>query len=127
MMAMIAISGIRKPPRTALASSISAPLRADSATAGDEEGVADWANTGAPAMETMSAAAKDAFLKLILNSLLSWPFSHCHSDPALTTPKFGRDPSLCAGVAALQTPLGIDRHARRNGPIWRLSEKAVKT
>jgi beta-barrel assembly-enhancing protease len=44
-------------------------------------------------MEAASIAAKDAFVKLISNSLLSWLVWHCHSGPWLTTPKFRVVPS----------------------------------
>src|SRR4051794_20892593 len=68
MIATSAISGMMKPPRSSLAFPVVAPLRAAT-----ESGAADvvWARTGVLAMETASAAATDAFLKLILNSLLS--------------------------------------------------------
>ena len=88
MIAMRAISGMMKPPRSSFASLASAPLRA-ATDCGAAEG-AVCARTGVPAMETASIAAIDAFLKLISNSLLSWLVWHCHSGPRLTSPKFGR-------------------------------------
>src|SRR4051812_18431980 len=67
MTAMTATNGMMKPPRSSLASLVEAPLRAAT-----ESGAAEvCARTGVLAMETASAAATDAFLKLILNSLLS--------------------------------------------------------
>jgi hypothetical protein len=52
---------------------MAAPLRADCATAGDEEAeVAVCARTGVLAIDTASIATIDAFLKLISNSPLSW-------------------------------------------------------
>ena len=66
---MIAIAGMMKPPRSSLLSPVVAPLRAATESGAAEELVC--ANTGVLAMETASIAATDAFLKLILNSLLS--------------------------------------------------------
>ena len=90
MMAMMASSGMNQPPRIALASSISALLRAASVATGAEEAeVAACAKTGVLAIDTASIATKDAFLKLMSNSPLSWPLVHCHTDLPMTTPKFG--------------------------------------
>ena len=69
MTATIATSGMMKPPRSSLALLVGAPLRA--ATESGAADVAVCARTGVLAMETARAAATDAFLKLILNSLLS--------------------------------------------------------
>ena len=70
MMAMSASSGMNHPLRAAFASSIAALLRAASvATGADEAEVAACAKTGVLAIETASIATKDAFLKLMSNSL----------------------------------------------------------
>ena len=74
---MIAINGMMKPPRSSLSDSVVAPARAE-ATAGEAE-TAVCAITGALDMEAASSAATVAFLKLIVNSLLSWLQSDCHS------------------------------------------------
>jgi hypothetical protein len=54
-----------------------APVRA--AVVGAEAAVAVCAITCVPVIETASIATKDAFLKLMSNSLLSWRLVHCHS------------------------------------------------
>src|SRR4051794_1408293 len=69
MIAMMATAGMMKPPRSSLAPGAAALLCAATDRGAADE--ADWAITGVLAMETASTAATDAFLKLILNSLLS--------------------------------------------------------
>ena len=87
MIATTAITGMMKPPRSSLASSlVAAPLRAATESGGGRI----CAKTGVLAMETASIAATDAFLKLILNSLLSCSTWQCHSGTVLTTPKLVR-------------------------------------
>ena len=68
MIAMSATRGMMKPPRSSLALLVGAPLRAATESGAAED---DCARTGVLAMESARAAATDAFLKLILNSLLS--------------------------------------------------------
>lgn len=72
MTATTATNGMMKPPRSSLSPDSSAPLRA-CATESEEADVAVCAKTGVLAIVTASIATKDAFLKLISNSLLSWP------------------------------------------------------
>ena len=111
-MAIMASSGMNHPPLIALASSISALLRAACvATGADEAEVAARAKTGVLAIDTPSIATKDAFLKLMSNSPLSWPLVHCHTDLLMTTPKFGAGSSPtgdgCAFAAGVvKTPQG---------------------
>jgi hypothetical protein len=93
---MIAISGMMNPPRSSFSSLVAAPLR--SATDSADADGADCARTGVLIIETASIAPKDAFLKLISNSLLSWHVWHCHSVPRLTTLKlvsFRRPKECC--------------------------------
>ena len=87
MTATTAIKGMMKPPRSSLAFSVVAPLRAATESGAADEAV--WARTGVLAMETASAAATDAFLKLILNSLLSFSTLPVPQWYIVDNPKFG--------------------------------------
>ena len=106
--ARTASSGMIQPPASSLLLLAVAPARADCEVATDsfEAGVAVCARTGVPAIETASIAAKDAFLKLMSNSLLSWRVPDCHTASFLTTPQMWPAPEItipllpcCKGVA----------------------------
>lgn len=77
------------PPRSSFDSSTAAPARAVWLVAAWVLGaeLAVCAKTGVPVIETASNATKDAFLKLISNSLLSWRLPNCHMGVAFTTLK----------------------------------------
>src|SRR5436309_15211829 len=104
MIATSATRGMMKPPRSSLAFCVVAPLRAAT-----ESGAADCAKTGVLAMETARAAATDAFLKLILNSLLSCSASAVPQWYNVDNPKF----------AALSRPSRTVAHLHRPKPLRR--------
>ena len=82
-----------------------APLRAEWLTAGDEGAdAALCAMIGALVIDTASAAANVAFLKLMSNSRLSWPLMQCHSAFRLTTPNLAVLAEGAEGVAHPQRP-----------------------
>lgn len=117
MIAMTAINGMMKPPRSSSADSVDSPARAD--TIGAEAAVC--AITGALVMEAATNAATVAFLKLIVNSPSSWLRLDCHSGFALTTP-------ICNRASARPEVLlfcTIDALVRILGHTWPLSGKSV--
>lgn len=89
MTATIAIAGMMNPPRSSFDSLTVAPARAVWLVAAGALGaeLAACAKTGVLTIEAASIATKDAFLKLISNSLLSWRLPNCHMGVAFTTLK----------------------------------------
>src|SRR5690349_10521394 len=97
MIATTATRGMMKPPRISFVLLTSAPLRAAT-----ESGAADCASTGVAIIETASIAATDAFLKLILNSLLSCSASAVPQRYSVDNPKIRPLPARSRSVALLQ-------------------------
>jgi hypothetical protein len=89
MIATTATNGMIKPPRSSFSSCVVAPERAAT-----ESGAADWAKTGVLAMEAARIAATVAFLKLILNSLLSYSASAVPQWYNIDNPHFGAAAAL---------------------------------
>ena len=120
---MTATRGMMKPPRSSLASLVEAPVRAATESGAADEAVC--ARSGVLAMETASAAATDAFLKLILNSLLSFSTLAVPQWYNVDNPKFGGIFGRSDTVALLHSPhVWLYIHTLKSalglGERWRL-------